>query len=460
MTASRIVIPRALWEEARKHLFRSRDEHFGFFFAGVGRAGPAFRLALREFIPVQYEHLETDPRVPRQIKLDFLLDIINRAKQADAAIVEAHTHPLSRGEVEFSFFDKEEIPSFANYVLGSIPSRPYIATVWGTDTVAAWVFPPDERPFRVREVSVLGANLTKVRQDASPKDGNPLGPARRFSRQVLAFGETGQSRIAETRVAVVGLGGLGSHVAQQLAYLGVREFVLIDPDRVEETNLNRLIGARPKDVGKPKVEVAKREIEDIAGKKTVEVVPLCKDLRTKDALDAVIGTDVVFGCVDNDGPRLILNEVSRAYMLPYIDTATGIEAKDNRVGQAGGRVIFVHPEGPCLNCLGEIDIQEARDYLATSAEREQSRRLGYVADMDNPSVVSLNGVTASIAVTEFMTWVTGIRPARAYSTYYAMDRMEPTPASVRQVERDPECYTCSLNGIGDHVELSRYVSKP
>ena len=63
----------------------------------------------------------------------------------------------------------------------------------------------------------------------------------RFSRQILAFGEKGQSAIAHTKVGIVGLGGVGSFVAQMLAYLGVNEFLLVDDDIIEESNLNRLI---------------------------------------------------------------------------------------------------------------------------------------------------------------------------------------------------------------------------
>src|SRR5438552_1136150 len=88
----------------------------------------------------------------------------------------------------------------------------------------------------------------------------------RFDRQILLFGKEGQARIEATQVAIVGLGWLGSHVAQQLAYLGVRTLSLIDRDHVGRSNLNRLIGATEEDAAaaRLKVEVAERLARAIA----------------------------------------------------------------------------------------------------------------------------------------------------------------------------------------------------
>ena len=96
----------------------------------------------------------------------------------------------------------------------------------------------------------------------------------RFDRQILLFGVAGQEKISSTRVAIVGLGGLGSHVAQQLAYLGVQSFVLIDGDHVSRSNLNRLIGATEDDVrfNRLKVAVGARMIKAIQHDASIETL--------------------------------------------------------------------------------------------------------------------------------------------------------------------------------------------
>jgi molybdopterin/thiamine biosynthesis adenylyltransferase len=89
--------------------------------------------------------------------------------------------------------------------------------------------------------------------------------ADRYSRNEALFGAEGQARIGRCNVLICGPGGLGSHVAQQLAYLGVRKFGLVDFDVVTESSLNRLVGAIAEDarVATPKVRVARRVIQAV-----------------------------------------------------------------------------------------------------------------------------------------------------------------------------------------------------
>ncbi len=93
-----------------------------------------------------------------------------------------------------------------------------------------------------------------------------------YDRQIRAFGEEGQAALARLRLGVVGLGGTGSVVVQQLAHLGVSDFLLVDPDAVETTNLNRTVGSTPKSVGESKVSVAARMIRSIRPDARVEEI--------------------------------------------------------------------------------------------------------------------------------------------------------------------------------------------
>jgi hypothetical protein len=117
----------------------------------------------------------------------------------------------------------------------------------------------------------------------------------RYSRNEGLFGAEGQRLIGATRVAIVGLGGLGSHVAQQLAYLGVKELTLIDDDHVTESSLNRLIGAIESDipVRVAKVRVAERMVKAI--KPTATVHPLEMQLASDASRSALASADVCSG---------------------------------------------------------------------------------------------------------------------------------------------------------------------
>jgi molybdopterin/thiamine biosynthesis adenylyltransferase len=162
--------------------------------------------------------------------------------------------------------------------------------------------------------------------------------------------EVGQARLRKARVAVVGVGGLGTHVVQQLALLGVGVLLLIDDEVLSDTNLNRYVGVGPGDIGQPKVKLGERLARSIDP--SIEVVPIHAGLLTKVAFDAVKGADFVFGTVDNEGSRLVLTELCAAYARPYIDAASDvIPAKDGSAPEP--RAVRTHARGhdrPRLLC--------------------------------------------------------------------------------------------------------------
>src|SRR6266496_6680640 len=153
----------------------------------------------------------------------------------------------------------------------------------------------------------------------------------RYSRNLGLFGSQGQSRLQATAVAVVGLGGLGCHVVQQLAYLGVVRQSLIDPDVVEPSNLNRLVGATPSDVGEPKIAVARRVLTAIQSAARVDCVQA--SVYDAKAEHAIVAATHIFGCLDNDAARLRLTELASRHRIPYFDLASDTH-------QFGGRIVF------------------------------------------------------------------------------------------------------------------------
>src|SRR5438132_6168176 len=108
-------------------------------------------------------------------------------------------------------------------------------------------------------------------------------------------------------------------------------------------------------------------VSDATGNK-VKILSLQKNLRDQQVFNALKQVDFIFGCVDNDGARLILNQFVYSYLVHYIDCATGINMKDSMVEEAGGRVMILEPNGPCLMCAKMIDLREASDNLLSKEE--------------------------------------------------------------------------------------------
>ena len=280
----------------------------------------------------------------------------------------------------------------------------------------------------------------------------------RFNRQIGFFGAEGQARIQAVAVAVVGAGGTGSHVVQQLAYLGVKKFAVIDGDRVSETNLNRLIGATPQDAQLKtyKVDVAARMISSL--KTGAEIAPVRETFISDAGYDAIIQADAVFGCVDHDAPRLVLNEVCQAFQLPYFDIGTGIDPHNPR--DFGGRVYYSVGGGRCLHCDGLLDQKEI-DVAFSSEERRTVDAAIYGvprAELGNsgPSVVFLNGLLASACLTEFVADLSGLRPAQTHVEY----RGSFGSLNVRKDPPSETCYCCrgkAIRGAGERSDVRRYI---
>ncbi len=280
----------------------------------------------------------------------------------------------------------------------------------------------------------------------------------RFERQELFFGTPGQEKLRKLEVAVVGAGGLGSHVLQQLAFLGVGKIIAIDPQPVDTTNLNRLIGAHHDDAsqGTMKADVAARLVHEIDPE--IEFVVVRKNVISNEAFEAIAKSDYVFGCVDHDGPRLVLTEFSAAYRKPYFDLASEI-IEDGVSFKYGGRVCFAEGGSGCLVCMGEISQSEAGEYFTREpAKTDQELVYGVRQpgiDRAGPSVVSLNGVVASIAVTEFMVQSTNVRKARRLLRY----RADESRVTVVLDEPLADCYYCkAVFGRGKLANVERYLA--
>lgn len=278
----------------------------------------------------------------------------------------------------------------------------------------------------------------------------------RYDRNVLLFGSSGQERIINSHVTVVGVGGLGTIVTQQLALLGVGNITLIDHELFEETNRNRYVGLEQSDpVGLPKVVLVQKAIKRI--NPSIQVVSLNTNFVSRLAFDAIKNTEFVFGCVDHDGPRFVLNELCSAYEKPYFDLASEIVPD----GAFGGRICTAWDGSGCIYCNRLLDLSEVSEFLESPFEKKLRREHYGVPETAlrtaGPSVVSINGVVASLGVTEFMLSVTRIRrPINLinYRGHLGTVTKQTSPSS-----NEHPCFYCTaIRGKGKDANLDRYLS--
>ena len=209
----------------------------------------------------------------------------------------------------------------------------------------------------------------------------------RYSRQSF-LGENSDSLFAHLNVAIVGLGGGGSHIAQQLAHLGVKKFILVDHDSIEESNLNRLVGGTAEDVQaeRNKVDILARVIRAVNEDADVSI----QSQKWQNVANALRECDCIFGCVDSLDERQQLENFARRFMIPYIDIGIDVISTDGRT-YITGQVAKSIPSKPCLWCLNILNEQnvnkEVQEYGAAGGQ---------------PQVVWANGIVASAAVGMFV----------------------------------------------------------
>lgn len=260
--------------------------------------------------------------------------------------------------------------------------------------------------------------------------------ADRYSRQSF-LGPDAQDRIEQAIVGVVGLGGGGSHVVQQLAHIGVQRYVLYDHDAVEDTNLNRLVGATEADESakQPKTEVAERLIRGLQSQAQITSF----QQRWQDEPLPLRACDLVFGCVDGAATKRDLEAMMRRYLIPYIDIGLDVHQAKGEPPVMAGQVALSMPGDLCLQCMGVI---------TDAALAVEGRRYGDAGP--RPQVVWANGVLASTAVglaVDLLTDWTGRLRRAVYLEYFSNDgTVRPSP---RLAYAPTVCRHYSLTELGD-----------
>jgi len=265
----------------------------------------------------------------------------------------------------------------------------------------------------------------------------------RYDRQVRFFGREGHERIAKAKVVLMGTGGNGIHVIQQLAYAGVTQWTLVEFDTVARSNLNRLVAATPDDIGNPKTDVAARILNAIHPDATPQIIiGKVGDHAIEDDLrQAVADATIVIGCFDKETPRQAAVKLCSEAVVPYLDLATEIIRDDDLI--YGGRIVFSHDGTGCLFCLGVIDMSElAREQMTKEQREQRDRNYGLTpeeAGDSGPSVVTINGVVASLACTEALMHITGLRTPARQLTYLGQDSV----VRKNNTQGDPQCLYCT-----------------
>lgn len=390
----RIAAAEALWEELCLALNDDR-ESAAIILAGRAEEPGRLTLCLNRVAWVPDAAYELRTAEEMRIRSEGWMPALAAAAAGGWQPIFFHTHPgvdslPSRhdrqvaGDLAGAFQARTE-KLYASLILGGSAAAPGFSGTLGPDVVS-----------RLR---VVGDRFRLLEAADASKDG---AAQELFDRQIRAFGTDGQRLLGRLRIAVVGGGGTGSAIFEQLVRLGVGQIVLIDDDEVTTTNLTRIHGSTMADVGSPKVEVLARSAREIALGTLVETH--CAKVTERDAFEALRGCDVVFGCTDDNAGRAVLSRLAYHYCAMVVDVGVVISARSGKVSGLDARASVMAPGTPCLFCRGRIDPNRLREEQLPETEREQLAEQGYaqgLADPD-PAVITYTTMVASFAVDEML----------------------------------------------------------
>lgn len=381
-----------------------------------GENGP--RLLVQAMaIPTEADYVGRTATVA-ELKPEFGLPFEKTAARHGWSLVYVHTHPAQDSEPSFSPIDDRAEARLAPYAGMRSPEAPHVALLLGKERLIAREL-GTSNPVRVLEIG------DRIEHAYDPVAGY-IELESAHDRQIRAFGKDGQQRLGRLCVVIVGLGGTGSVVAQQLAHLGINDFLLIDPQLVDETNLNRIIGATYDDIDKTfKVDVAERVIKSIRPSARVEKI--IQDVLAPGIGLRVAAADFVFCCTDSHGSRHLLNQIAYQYLMPTIDMGVSITPDAELANlQLWAHIRLLAPGQACLHCTGSLDADQVRRDLMTEPERRRDPYFNKGVQVTQPAVISLTSLAASVATTMFLSAIVGIpAPARHLTFQVHRGRMAP-----------------------------------
>jgi tRNA A37 threonylcarbamoyladenosine dehydratase len=438
-----------------RHLFcGDRDEHAAVVLAGLHVRRDRVRLLVRDVILAEEGvHHVAGQRGYKMVTAQFMKPHLRRACEESLVFLSVHNH----GGVDRVAFSSDDLASHQRgypALLDIVNGPPVGALVYAKAAVAGMIWLPDGRRVQLDWSTLLHSG--RVIWRPKPIRGRQAS-APHLDRQVRLFGAVGQAILQDAKVAIVGLGGAGSQLAELLGRLGVGQFVLIDPDRADLTNLPRLVAARRSDVlvteaqaqrlpfsgwldrlRRRKVDLAARNIR--RANRMAKIEKIAGNVVDAAVAARILDADFIFLAADQMSARLIINAIVQQYLIPAVQVGARV-VSDPTTGAvetvyAVSRPVF--PQSGCLWCNGLIDGARLAEELT---DARQAKAQAYGAETAAPSVASLNALATADAVNLFQFHMTGLAKLGSHRNYR---RYRPLIGDLclDEPRRDADCTEC------------------
>jgi len=394
------------YDELLTHLWADRSvERAAYLLCRVVRSSNEVRLLVRSVWPVLPEDVEEASDAHMKIAARSFRRAMKLADQRGESFVFVHSHPES---VPFHSVqdDRTERPLFTtayNRIHHDVIHASLVISARSRPVGRVWLRDGSLAPIDL--IRVIGRRFRFYSESEAE-----LSIPDFFDRQVRAFGKDIQLLLRRLTIGVVGVGGTGSAVVQQLARLAVGRLLLADGEKFEGSNVNRVYGSRAVDQDVDKVKVAERAVAEIGIGTEVRVLP--KPISFESVLREFRECDVIFGCTDEEWGRSLLTRFAIYYAVPVFDMGVKIRSENGLVESIQGRVTTLMASKACLFCRNRITAERVRAESLRVLNPDAYHALleeGYVPELGDtaPAVIPFTSAIASAAVNELLHRLTG-----------------------------------------------------
>ena len=419
MTGQRYEIRLSADELSRLETVLTTDPHresAAFILAGEMRVGTTVRLLARRVVEI--------PDSEYRVRTRHHIDLSPRTINGLVALCEAsrlrpilcHSHP---DDVSYSPSDDHGEGRVAAMLQGFFPGQVMGSLLLTPTGFRGRVWLPAGVARPVSAITAPGRNLQLLWAENHSQEPSRAAPVQIHDRQIRAFGQAGQALLETTRVGIVGVGGTGSPLAEQIIRLGVRDLLLIDRDEViEPSNLSRVYGTRFDSAhprwwqrifrtrSRSKVEAVRRHLRGINPHGRIRAFR--GDVTEAVTSRLLLDRDVIFACTDDHWGRAVLNQIAYQYVIPVVNLGVAIDGPEGTITGAIGVVQVLRPGLGCLWCGNYLNSERIRAESLRPDERRKLEAEGYLRGLSEraPSVVTITTAVAGLAGSLFLQIVT------------------------------------------------------
>ena len=402
----------------------------------------------------------------------YTLRIALAAEKHPLAVGVIHSHP-ENCVPKPSVIDDDMDTYYSQYFGDFAPNRPYISLILSIIENRLVI---SGRIFWRGEWLTLEHTVAECQSveswPARTYQRPPNHRIERVARLVNAFGEEAYSTLRSACATVIGCGGTGSIAIEILARAGIGRLIIVDPDFVQLSNLERIHGSIPKHAEDkiPKVMVARELVKDIDP--SIEVVALQGRLPQPEVVDEVVCSDVALGCTDQQHSRIALSDLAFRYLVPAMDCGVVLEGDAGTVTGQVAQFVRLLPADPCVLCRNMINAQQVAQELMSDEERTQRQTAAVEAQIRgiNPdpywrrerqinTVGYLTSAVGSMLAGYSIGWLTGRfkPPFERLQMNFVAPFLDVTDYPQ---EQRPECACAKFRGWADQASSDALVSAP